>query len=158
MRILTDVMKRNNYEAEPMLHSCGITINSHFTQVQGRMLSAPRLKVGNGDDVTPRNGRWNFNHKKFVEPARIENWAVVNFSAYCDIRGLCRDLAKFGEMKGISISPPMEVFEESPQLQRAPPAVQVEKMFEQIQPKFPANPPRFLLCLLPDRKNCDIYG
>uniref|UniRef100_A0A2P2LBJ1 Uncharacterized protein n=1 Tax=Rhizophora mucronata TaxID=61149 RepID=A0A2P2LBJ1_RHIMU len=101
MRILTDVMKRNNYEAEPMLHSCGITINSHFTQVQGRMLSAPRLKVGNGDDVTPRNGRWNFNHKKFVEPARIENWAVVNFSAYCDIRGLCRDLAKFGEMKGI---------------------------------------------------------
>ncbi|KAJ8770392.1 hypothetical protein K2173_015006 [Erythroxylum novogranatense] len=158
MRILTDVMKSNNYAAEPMLQSCGIKISSRFTQVEGRVLSAPKLKVGNGDDVIPRNGRWNFNNKRYFEPVKIEDWAVVNFSARCDIHGLCRDLARFGEMKGIFISPPAEVFEESPEFRRAHAPVRVDKMFEQIQPRFPKDPPRFLLCLLPDRKNCDIYG
>jgi hypothetical protein len=39
--------------------------------------------------------------QRFFEPSKIENWAVVNFSARCDVRGLVRDLIKFGEMKGI---------------------------------------------------------
>ncbi|KAJ8747027.1 hypothetical protein K2173_013358 [Erythroxylum novogranatense] len=158
MRILTDVMKSNNYAAEPMLQSCGVKISSRFTQVEGRVLSAPKLKVGNGDDVIPRNRRWNFNSKRYFEPVKIEDWAVVNFSARCDIRSLCRDLARFGEMKRIFIRPPVEVFEESPQFRRAPAPVRVDKMFEQIQARFPKDPPRFLLCLLPDRENCDIYG
>ncbi|KAJ6747701.1 TRANSLATION INITIATION FACTOR 2C putative-RELATED [Salix koriyanagi] len=158
IRILTDVMKSNNYAAEPMLRSCGITISSQFTHVQGRVLTAPKLKAGNDEDVIPRNGRWNFNHKKFYEPSKIENWAVVNFSARCDVRGLVRDLIRFGEMKGILISDPVDVVDENGQFRRAPPLVRVEKMFEQIQKAFPNSPPRFLVCLLPDKKNSDIYG
>ncbi|GAV64237.1 PAZ domain-containing protein/Piwi domain-containing protein/DUF1785 domain-containing protein [Cephalotus follicularis] len=158
MKTLTDVLKSNKYDTEPMLHSCGMTIHTNFTQVEGRILAAPRLKAGNGEDVIPRNGRWSFNNKKFVQPAKIDNWAVVNFSARCDIHGLCRDLVRFGEMKGICISPPVEVFEENRQFRRATPTVRIEKMFECIQPKFSDGPPRFLLCLLPDRKNSDIYG
>lgn len=52
---------------------------------------------------------------------------------------------------------PFDVFEENPQFRRAPPMVRVEKMFENVQSKLPG-PPKFLLCLLPERKNCDIYG
>jgi eukaryotic translation initiation factor 2C len=36
-------MKSNNYAAEPMLRSCGITISSQLTQVQGRVLPAPKV-------------------------------------------------------------------------------------------------------------------
>lgn len=39
--------------------------------------------------------------QKLVDPTKIERWAVVNFSARCDIRSLVRDLIKCGEMKGI---------------------------------------------------------
>ncbi|KAJ0043187.1 hypothetical protein Pint_18339 [Pistacia integerrima] len=66
MKILTEVLKGNKYDSEPMrvvLRSCGISINSHFTQVEGRILSAPRLKAGNREDIIPRNGRWSFNNK-----------------------------------------------------------------------------------------------
>ncbi|KAJ6317231.1 hypothetical protein OIU76_012886 [Salix suchowensis] len=77
------------------------------------------LKVGNGEDFFPRNGRWNFNNK--------------------------------------SISNPFEVFEESPQCRREPAPVRVEKMFEVIKSKLPG-PPQFLLCILPERKNSEIYG
>ncbi|PSS21604.1 Protein argonaute like [Actinidia chinensis var. chinensis] len=157
MRVLSDALKINNYDAEPMLRSCGISISTNFTQVEGRVLPAPKLKAGNGEDFFPRNGRWNFNNKKLVEPTKIERWAVVNFSARCDTRGLIRDLIRIAEMKGVHIDPPFDVFEESPQNRRAPPPIRVEKMFEDIQSKLPGAP-QFLLCLLPDRKNSDLYG
>ncbi|XP_049343041.1 protein argonaute 4-like isoform X4 [Solanum verrucosum] len=157
MEILSNALKINNYDAEPLLRSCGVSISSNFTQVEGRVLPAPKLKAGNGDDLFTRNGRWNFNNKRFFDPAKVERWAVVNFSARCDVRGLVRDLTRLGETKGISVEAPFEVFEESPQLRRAPPVVRVDKMFEEIQSKLPGAP-KFLLCLLPERKNCDIYG
>ncbi|KAL7227320.1 hypothetical protein ACSBR1_022208 [Camellia fascicularis] len=157
MRVLSDALKLNKYEAEPMLKSCGISIGTNFTQVEGCVLPAPRLKVGNGEDFFPRNGRWNFNNKKLVDPTKINRWAVVNFSARCDICGLVRDLIKCGDMKGIQIDAPFDVFEESPQNRRAPPLVRVEKMFEDIQSKLPGAP-QFLLCLLPERKYSDLYG
>lgn len=49
------------------------------------------------------------------------------------------------------------VFEESPQFRRAPAIVRVEKMFEEIQSRLP-DAPQFLLCILSERKNSDIYG
>ncbi|KAJ8428434.1 hypothetical protein Cgig2_009044 [Carnegiea gigantea] len=157
MSVLSHALKVSNYDAEPMLRSCGISISNSFTQIDARVLPAPKLKVGNGDDFFPRNGRWNFNNKKLVEPTKIERWAVVNFSARCDARNLVRDLMKCAEAKGIGIEPPFDIFDENPQNRRAPPLVRVEKMFEDVQSKLPG-PPKFLLCLLPERKNCDLYG
>ncbi|MBA0764027.1 hypothetical protein Gotri_013403 [Gossypium trilobum] len=157
MTVLSSALQRSNYGAEPMLRSCGISISTNFTQVEGRVLPAPRLKVGNGEDFFPRNGRWNFNNKKLVEPTKIERWAVVNFSARCDTNSLVRDLIRCGDMKGIRIDPPFDVFQESNQNRRCSPLVRVEKMFEDIQSKLPGAP-QFLLCLLPDRKNSDLYG
>ncbi|KAF5447285.1 hypothetical protein F2P56_032850 [Juglans regia] len=157
MKVLSDALKSNNYDSEPMLRSCGISISTSFSQVEGRVLPAPRLKVGNGEDFFPRNGRWNFNNKKLAQPTKIQRWAVVNFSARCDTQGLVRDLIKCGELKGILIDPPFDVFQENPQNRRAPPVVRVEKMFEDIQSKLPGAP-QFLLCLLPERKNSDLYG
>ncbi|KAI4385410.1 hypothetical protein MLD38_003438 [Melastoma candidum] len=157
MEVLSDALKRNNYGAEPMLRKCGVTISSNFTQVEGRVLPAPRLKFGNGEEFFPRGGRWNFNNKKLVEPAKIQRWAVVNFSARCDTHNLIKDLIKCGNMKGISVEEPFHVFEENQQSRRAPPVVRVEKMFAEIQSKLPGAP-QFLLCLLPERKNSDLYG
>ncbi|XP_059653733.1 protein argonaute 4A-like isoform X2 [Cornus florida] len=143
MRVLMDALKSSNYDADPLLGSSGISIGTQFTQVEGRVLSIPKLKVGNGEDIFPRNGRWNFNNKKLVEPKRIERWAIVNFSARCDVHGLCRNLIKCGEMKGI--------------FRRSPAPVRVEKMLDVIKSKLPG-PPQFLLCILSDRKNSEIYG
>lgn len=157
MRVLTDALKTSDYGSEPMLRNCGISITSGFTQVDGRVLQAPRLKFGNGEDFNPRNGRWNFNNKKIVQPVKIEKWAVVNFSARCDVRGLVRDLIKCGGMKGIHVEQPFDCFEENGQFRRAPPLVRVEKMFEHVQSKLPGAP-KFLLCLLSERKNSDLYG
>uniref|UniRef100_A0A0D9Y6P3 Piwi domain-containing protein n=1 Tax=Oryza glumipatula TaxID=40148 RepID=A0A0D9Y6P3_9ORYZ len=157
MSVLSDVLKCSNYDSEPMLNSCGISIARGFTQVAGRVLQAPKLKAGNGEDLFARNGRWNFNNKRLIKASSIEKWAVVNFSARCNIRDLVRDIIKCGGMKGIKVEDPFDVIEEDPSMRRAPAARRVDGMIDKMQKKLPGQP-KFLLCVLAERKNSDIYG
>lgn len=55
------------------------------------------------------------------------------------------------------IERPFTLIEEDQQSRRANPVVRVERMFEQITEKLPGAP-QFILCVLPERKNSDIYG
>ncbi|PAN31358.1 hypothetical protein PAHAL_5G413400 [Panicum hallii] len=157
MSVLSDVLHRSNYDSEPMLMACGISIAKSFTEVDGRVLQAPKLKAGNGEDIFTRNGRWNFNNKRLIRASSVEKWAVVNFSARCNVRDLVRDLIKCGGMKGIKVETPFDAFEENPSMRRAPAVRRVEDMFEQVKTKLPGAP-KFLLCVLAERKNSDVYG
>ena len=40
---LMQALKVSNYDAEPLLRSCGISISSSFTQINGRVLQAPKV-------------------------------------------------------------------------------------------------------------------
>ncbi|KOM25275.1 hypothetical protein LR48_Vigan66s002800 [Vigna angularis] len=93
---------------------------------------------------------------KFVRPVKIEKWAVVNFSARCDVRGLVRDLVKWGQMKGMAIEQPFDVFEEDFHNTLFSPLVRVEKMLQLLQYELPGVL-EFLFCLLPER-NYELYG
>ncbi|MED6153788.1 hypothetical protein PIB30_105398, partial [Stylosanthes scabra] len=156
-RALTDSLRNSRYANEPMLKSCRITIDNNFTRVDGRILQPPRLVVGNGEEFIPRDGRWNFNNKELVRPVSLERWAVVNFSARCDMEHLFKTIRKCAEMKGIRIKPPLQVFEEDDRAKRDPAPVRVEKMYDRVKSKL-HGPPQLLLCILPERKNSEIYG
>ncbi|KAI9090150.1 hypothetical protein K1719_028846 [Acacia pycnantha] len=157
IKTITDAMAHHNYDDDPVLAACGISIKKQFTQVEGRVLETPKLKVGKNDECFPRNGRWNFNNKTLLQPAHIEHWAVVNFSARCDTSYLSRELIKCGMNKGIKIERPYTLIEEDSQIRRSSPVARVEKMFELLYAKL-LEEPDFILCVLPERKNCDIYG
>ncbi|KAH9745004.1 protein argonaute 16 [Citrus sinensis] len=148
MQTLTDALRSYSYDEDPVLAACGISIGKQLTQVDGRILEIPKLKVGKSEDCIPRNGRWNFNNKRFLEATRIDRWIVVNFSARCDTSHISRELINCGRNKGIV---------EDQQTRRGNPVVRVERMFELITEKLPG-PPQFILCVLPERKNSDIYG
>jgi len=40
---LLQALKVSNYDAEPMLHSSGISISNSFTQIDGHVLPAPKV-------------------------------------------------------------------------------------------------------------------
>ncbi|GJN22127.1 hypothetical protein PR202_gb09663 [Eleusine coracana subsp. coracana] len=136
MTVLHDALQRSNYDSDPILRACGISIAPNFTQVEGRVLQAP---------------------KKLIQTCTVDKWAAVNFSARCDVKNLIRDLMRNASAKGIQMDEPFHVFEESPSMRRAPVSRRVDDMFEQIKLKLPGAP-KFLLCLLPERKNCEVYG
>ncbi|KAI3723141.1 hypothetical protein L2E82_34527 [Cichorium intybus] len=157
MRALTGALKQSNYHADPLINATGVTISTTFTQVDGRVLEPPKLKFGRGGDMVPRGGRWNFNNKTLVEPTKISCWVVVNFSARCDMTALKNNIRMCSQAKGIDLDPPYGVINENPQFTRSPASVRVEKMFEEIRRSLPG-PPSFILCILAERKNSDIYG
>ncbi|GKB96912.1 argonaute 4A-like protein [Tanacetum coccineum] len=101
MKTLMGALNQSNYNADPLINSTGITISTTFTEVQGRVLEPPKLKFGNGGDLLPRGGRWNFNNKTLVDPKQIKCWAIVNFSARCDIPHMCTDLLRCSGAKGM---------------------------------------------------------
>ncbi|KAG2274412.1 hypothetical protein Bca52824_056967 [Brassica carinata] len=163
MNVLNNAIKDSGYNNDPMLQDCGVSIGSNFTQVEGRVLPTPRLKVGNGEEFQPRDGRWNFNYKKLVEPATVTRWVLVNFSARCDTKRLISDLIGCGRMKGINVEPPYKVvFQEDPDFRGAPANIRVEKMFEQMQSELRKEgiegKPKFILCILAEKKNSLVYG
>ncbi|PPR83820.1 hypothetical protein GOBAR_AA36891 [Gossypium barbadense] len=120
IQILTDALKNNKFNENLVLSACEISIGRQLTEVEGRILETPRLKVGNHEDCIPRNGRWNYNNKEMERPHTL-------------------------------------IEEERHQAAKAGPAARVEAMFDQIIAKLPG-PPEFILCVLPVRKNSDIYG
>ncbi|XP_028802599.1 protein argonaute 4A-like [Neltuma alba] len=154
---LSNSLKNCRYNDDPMLRSSGITIDSEFTKVEGRLLPAPKLKLGNGEDFTPRNGRWNFNNKKLYQPVVIERWAIVNFSARCNINILIEGLQRCAERKGMILKEPFRVFKEDLQMSRKPATVRVEELYAVVMSQLPGLP-QLLLCILPEKKNSDIYG
>lgn len=82
-----------------------------------------QLKLGNGEHIIPRNGWWNIKDKviditydafvflscykcfyvvqKFLEPKKLENWVLVNFSTSCDVRKMFEELPKISSAKGM---------------------------------------------------------
>ncbi|KAL2588299.1 hypothetical protein AAZV13_13G161800 [Glycine max] len=145
------------YDDDPVLAACGISIEKQLNLIEGRVLETPKLKVGKNDDCIPHNGRWNFNKKTLLQASHIDYWAVVNFSASCDTSYISRELIRCGMSKGINIERPYTLIEEEPQLRKSHPVARVERMFDLLASKLNREP-KLILCVLPERKICDIYG
>ncbi|KAF6146527.1 hypothetical protein GIB67_008813 [Kingdonia uniflora] len=75
---LVSCNETGKYDDDQMLKSCGIKIDSKFIQVKGRVLQDLKLKVGDREDLFPRNEWWNFNSKKLVEPIRVNGQYLTN--------------------------------------------------------------------------------
>ncbi|KAF8008170.1 hypothetical protein BT93_K1988 [Corymbia citriodora subsp. variegata] len=157
IKTLVDALRNYRYEEDPVLAECGISLEKQLTQIKGRVLESPKLKVGNGNDCIPRNGRWNYNQRTLLQPSKIERWVIVNFSARCDTSRLSREFIDCGRNKGVQIECPVALIEEDSQLRREGPIRRVERMFEKIREKL-SRPPNLILCVLAERKNSDIYG
>uniref|UniRef100_A0A0D3EMB0 Uncharacterized protein n=1 Tax=Oryza barthii TaxID=65489 RepID=A0A0D3EMB0_9ORYZ len=155
MFVLSGVLRDSDYNSVPMLRECGISIAQEFTQVAARVLPAPKLKSGDGEDIFARNGRWNFNNNRLIQPKRVQRWVVVNFSARCNAHHLAQRLIHCGNLKGLPVDPEDHVFQERSHMGRERAETRVNDMFQQL---LSGDKPSFVLCVLPERKNCDIYG
>ncbi|KAI3440909.1 uncharacterized protein J3R85_002940 [Psidium guajava] len=157
IRTLVDALRNYCYDEDPVLAECGISLEKQLIHIKGRVLESPKLKVGNGNDCIPRNGRWNYNQRTLLQPSKIERWVIVNFSARCDTSRLSREFIDCGRNKGVQIECPLALIEEDSQVRRESPVRRVERMFGQIREKL-SRPPNLILCVLAERKNSDIYG
>ncbi|KAL6732063.1 hypothetical protein Aduo_002863 [Ancylostoma duodenale] len=110
-------------EGNPHLSAAGISVVNGFTSVPGRVLPSPSIVYGGNQLVKPvDNCKWNGDRSRFLEPARLHNWAVcatltqndsrrLNVKYYVDltreyiakIEGRCRQ-------RGMDVEPCAEIF------------------------------------------------
>ncbi|MCH95834.1 protein argonaute 4, partial [Trifolium medium] len=88
-----------------------------------------------------------------IEPVKIEEWAVVNFSSRLNPSELAAELITCGKSNGILAEQPFGFFEETHQVKVLSPSERVKKMLDKV---LKEKTPKFLLCLL--RENNNIYG
>ncbi|XP_020224237.1 protein argonaute 4B [Cajanus cajan] len=158
IKAVQNSLRSSGYNDEPMLRSCGITIQPNLSVVEGRVLRPPNLLVGKDEEIIPQNGRWNFNKKRLYHPVSIKSWAIVNFSSGYDTYHLKEFIKKNAREKGMDIKAPYKIiFEEKSDFRHIPAEVRVEKMYANVMGSMPERP-QFLLCILPERKNSDLYG
>lgn len=117
---LSAALKRSNYNSDSILQKCGILIVPEFTQVDGRVLDAPKLKAGNGRDIFVSHGKWNFNNNRLIGATKVNRWVVVDFSSHCKIPDLVRRLIQCGKAKGMQIDPEDAVIWENPRMRQEP--------------------------------------
>ncbi|KAF9458642.1 Piwi domain-containing protein [Collybia nuda] len=105
-----------HYENSPFLIGAGINVLAEPMQVKGRQL--PPLQIGfKRDHIIPqRSGVWDVMRKKFITPATVRTWIVVDFAA-ADMEILNRFVHELHQAmmdKGISIPAPHNIIRRDP--------------------------------------------
>ncbi|KAJ4797830.1 Argonaute family protein [Rhynchospora pubera] len=156
-KIITQAVRSNNYDEDPLLAACGIQIEKEMTRLTGCVLPAPRLIFGNDVGFTPDRGQWKISDKILLDPVKIGVWAVVNFSARVDLNYVSREVINCARRKGIHIDHPQALIMEQSRYVETGPIIRVERMFDQLRKEL-HDKPHFILCILPERKHNDLYG
>lgn len=158
-QMVQKAMEMSNYNSDHHIQDFNMKIEETMMRIQGRLLDPPRLKFQNIEE-TPRNGRWNFNNKIMAAGAQIKSWVVLNFDsriASQNVSQIAQDLERVCRTKGMDIGPASFFFSDPPGSYRLPPLERVTSMIKRVQLDC-KSAPDFMLCILPIRKTCDLYG
>eukprot|EP01018_Ginkgo_biloba_P029293 Gb_20550 [translate_table: standard] len=86
LRIINDIMARGDGpRGGPFARQFQITVGANMTEVTGRVLEAPKLKLGDGgrvSEVTPRQDdrQWNLINSHVFDGKHIDKWGLIYFS------------------------------------------------------------------------------
>ncbi|SJK96819.1 uncharacterized protein ARMOST_00065 [Armillaria ostoyae] len=131
-------------------------------EIRARMINAPELKYGPGSKqliVRPRDGAWNLVDKKFSKPMPLGSWIVVIFVPQHhfrpdDANRMIAALVQGCEAVG------MQVSESQPPFVYKNAQDNIDKSIVDALTQTTTGRktrPTFIVCILPDRSNADLY-
>ncbi|KAG5716256.1 Protein argonaute-2 [Termitomyces sp. T112] len=109
LNAITAGWQQLKYTQSPFLIGAGISVNPQPLSVQGRLLPSPTITFGDSQLAPQRQGTWDVMRRRFIKPAQISAWTVVDF-ANCDPTVLNRFIADLG----MSVIPPHNVVRSLP--------------------------------------------
>ena len=86
------------------------SVNPEMVKVDGRVLPAPKIKLGPQDQaLVPRDGSWDMRNKALHQGARIDTWALACFapSQRCredQLRRFCKQVASVSTGEGMKMA------------------------------------------------------
>ncbi|KAF9072924.1 Piwi domain-containing protein [Rhodocollybia butyracea] len=92
-------------------------VSQQPVRIRGELLALPQVLFGNNSSAELRNGSWNVARQRFIRPAALICWGVINFSRSIDqnnLRRLMGDMTDCCKGLGMDIAPPA-FFENGPE-------------------------------------------
>jgi len=85
---INSLIRKANFNADPYLQTFGISINTQMMDVQGRVLTAPKLQYGGRTkaQAIPNQGVWDMRGKQFYQGIEIRVWAIACFAPQRTVR------------------------------------------------------------------------
>ncbi|XP_012943068.1 protein argonaute-2 isoform X6 [Aplysia californica] len=85
---INNLIRKANFNADPYLQTFGISINTQMMDVQGRVLTAPKLQYGGRTkaQAIPNQGVWDMRGKQFYQGIEIRVWAIACFAPQRTVR------------------------------------------------------------------------
>ncbi|XP_074657018.1 protein argonaute-2-like [Tubulanus polymorphus] len=86
---INSLVKKANFNSDPHLQMFGVSINTAMTEVQGRVLPAPKLQYGGRQtraQAVPNQGVWDMRGKQFFSGIEIRVWAIACFAPQRTVR------------------------------------------------------------------------
>ncbi|KAK0493436.1 argonaute-like protein [Armillaria luteobubalina] len=153
-----------NYGQSPYVRAFGLDIKTDSMPmgIPVRFISPPELKYGSGSKqatIRPKDGAWNLMDKKFTKPMSLGSWIVVifvpqnRFGADA-VKDTIKGLVKGCEAVGMQVPDKHPLF-----VYRNPQSIVDQSISDAVmQYKKERNVfPTFILCILPDGSNTDLY-
>ncbi|XP_076457162.1 protein argonaute-2-like isoform X4 [Babylonia areolata] len=85
---INNLVRKANFNADPYLQTFGISISTQMMEVEGRVLSAPKLQYGGRTkaQAVPNQGVWDMRGKQFYYGIEIRVWAIACFAPQRNVR------------------------------------------------------------------------
>ncbi|KAK3868723.1 hypothetical protein Pcinc_009930 [Petrolisthes cinctipes] len=110
--IINNMIMKQRFGNDPILRALEFTVSDQPVNLDGRVLPAPKLLMGN-EEFKPELGVWNCANNTFYHPAELSEWAIVNYDGhYVQEDRLWRFfelLQNLGRERGMHIRPPVFV-------------------------------------------------
>jgi eukaryotic translation initiation factor 2C len=137
-REINTLVHKANFNADPFLKTFGISVSNTMTEVQGRILPAPKLQYGGRTkaQVIPNQGVWDMRGKQLYQGIQIRIWAIACFAPQRSVNE--ESLRSFSQqLQKISSDAGMPILGQPCFCKYATGADQVEPMFRYLKNTYP---------------------
>ena len=91
----------------------GISVSPELVKLDGRLLPAPRLKLGSQDEaLVPQNGSWDLRDKHLFTGTELSVWTVACLANECSenlLRRFCKALSNMSCREGMRMATPTDL-------------------------------------------------
>ncbi|XP_018025049.1 protein argonaute-2 [Hyalella azteca] len=106
---VNNIVTANNFPQDRMLESLGVRIKANPVDFKGRVLDPPVVELMNGFKPRVERGQWRADRDRFLQPAALDHWAVLNFSRAKNLDDFIYELMMSARQRGMDVYEPYHV-------------------------------------------------
>ncbi|EPB92043.1 hypothetical protein HMPREF1544_01107 [Mucor circinelloides 1006PhL] len=146
---ITQGLNLLQHKNNPYLEEFGLSIDQNMQVIPARIMEPPRITFGQGT-IRPQLNGWNLQGKRFMKPATLQSWSLVNFAGAVPLEATKRFIR---ELVTTLVGLGLHVVNRTPIVLNADPQGAIERSLKEAwlnAGNQARAEPQMLFCILPN--------